>query len=162
MEITLIASMNRPQVIGADGDIPWHLPEDLKHFADTVKDRIIICGRKTFDTLPRKYHNKFTIVITSWPNIPNCTLASSMFDAIRKAKQLAVDENKSSEFFVVGGGQVYQDAIGMADKLILTYVFNDLMGDTFFPEIPYSRYSVYNTKTFNWGKIIWWKKRAGM
>lgn len=153
--------MNRQQVIGADGDIPWHLPEDLRHFADTVKDHIIICGRKTFDTLPSKYHNKFTIVLTSWPNLPNCTTASSMFDAVKKAKELSKAENKPSEVFVVGGGQVYQDAIGMADKLILSYVFDDSMGDTFFPEIQYSRYSAYNVKTFDWGKIIWWKKREG-
>ena len=151
--------MNRGQVIGADGGIPWHFPEDLKNFDDTVKNHVIICGRKTFQSMPKKYHNRNTVVLTRSEWLMNCTKASNMFQAVAKARNLLEAQNKPSEIFIVGGASVYEEAVGMAHEMILTYVYNDFMGDVLFPEIQYGKWTASKVKTFDFGKIIYWKRK---
>lgn len=137
IRIVLIAALNNKGVIGERGRIPWNEPGDLKHFAETVKDRVVICGRETFYSLPSKYESPRTIVLSRRPSklaVFKIHYARSLFAALIKARYIIHDFNLSPEIYIIGGGQVYKQALPLAHKMILSLIDNDKDGDTRFPE----------------------------
>ena len=159
MKIVIIAAMDKNQTIGFRGDIPWYIPEEIEHFESSIKDEVIICGRKTFETIPVNLRNRNTIVLTRGSFLNGCTVASDMLDAIRKAKILLKAQNKPMRVFVIGGEETYQHAAGMADELILSYVDGYYKGDTFFPQVYYQKWKAVDVKKFNEFKVITWRRR---
>lgn len=128
MTVTMVAAMGRNRVIGADNDMPWHLPEDLKHFKRTTLGGTMIMGRRTFDSIGRPLPGRRTIVVTrqgDWTH-EGVETAHSLGTALA----LAGDAN----VFVVGGGQIYAQALGIADRMVLTLIDESPDGDTVFPE----------------------------
>jgi dihydrofolate reductase len=128
--ITLVAARARNGTIGRDNTLPWHLPEDLAHFKATTLGHPIVMGRRTFESIGRPLPGRRSIVLTrdpAWAH-PGCERAGSHDEAIGLCSGAA-------EVFVVGGAQVYADAIGRADRLILTEVDLDVAGDACFPRI---------------------------
>ncbi|XVX18936.1 dihydrofolate reductase [Actinomycetota bacterium] len=127
--ITLIAALGTNRVIGKDGDMPWHLPEDLKHFKATTMGHPMVMGRKTFEAIGRPLPGRRTIVITrdtQWSR-PEVEVAHSLADALFLA-------GPADEVFIVGGGQVYAEAMPFAQRMVLTEIDAAPEGDTFFPE----------------------------
>jgi dihydrofolate reductase len=127
--VTLIAALGRNRVIGRDGAMPWHLPEDLKHFKHTTMGHPMVMGRKTFESIGRVLPGRRTIVITrqqGWHH-PDVEAAHSLPEALSLA-------GPGDEVFVVGGGEVYREAMPFAQRLVLTEVHDSPEGDTFFPE----------------------------
>ncbi len=127
--ITLLAAIGRNLVIGRDGSMPWHLPEDLAHFKHTTMGHTLVMGRKTFDSIGRALPGRRTIVVTrnpSWSH-PDVETAHSLADALALA-------GPADQVFVVGGGQVYGEAMPFAQQMLLTEVPDAPEGDTFFPE----------------------------
>lgn len=161
MKLSIIVAMDKNHNIGLRGEIPWHIPEDLKHFQNTVKDHVLICGRKTMASLPHKYHNKNTVVISSrsWIGEYGCTVASNLFDAIKKAYNLAENQNKSKTIYIVGGGQVYKEALLVADEMIISHIVGVYAGDTKFPPISYSKWMAVKTEKHEQFQVIWWRRR---
>jgi dihydrofolate reductase len=128
--ITLVAARARDGAIGRDNTLPWHLPEDLQHFKATTLGHPIVMGRRTFESIGRPLPGRRTIVVSrdaGW-SPPGCERAASLEDAISRCAGLP-------EVFVVGGGQLYAEAMPAADRLIVTDVEIDVDGDTFFPPI---------------------------
>ena len=126
MKIILIAALNLKRVIGNDGKIPWHLPEDLKRFKNITTGHTILMGRKTFESLGRTLPNRRNVVITK-SEIPNIETYNSI--------EIALENLKNEEkVFVIGGGEIYSQMLSKADEIYLTIVENNLNGDTFFPE----------------------------
>lgn len=131
--VTLIVARARNGVIGRDNTLPWHLPEDLRHFKATTLGHTLIMGRKTFDSIGRPLPGRRTIVLSrdsAWSH-PGCERA----DSIENALQLASD---ASEVFVAGGEQVYRSALEHADRAIVTEIAIDAEGDARFPDLPAS------------------------
>jgi dihydrofolate reductase len=127
--ITLLAAIGRNLVIGRDGSMPWHLPEDLAHFKHTTMGHTLVMGRKTFDSIGRALPGRRTIVVTrnpSWSH-PDVETARSLADALALA-------GPADQVFVVGGGEVYGEAMPFAQQMLLTEVPDAPEGDTFFPE----------------------------
>jgi dihydrofolate reductase len=127
--LTLVAAMGTNRVIGLDGDMPWHFSEDLKHFKRTTMGGVMIMGRKTFDSIGRPLPGRRTIVITrsaDWSH-DGVEVVHSLDDALA----LAVGE---APVFVVGGGEIYAQALPLATCLVLTEIDDAPAGDTFFPE----------------------------
>lgn len=127
--ITLLAAIGRNLVIGRGGSMPWHLPEDLAHFKHTTMGHTLVMGRKTFDSIGRALPGRRTIVVTrnpSWSH-PDVETAHSLADALALA-------GPADEVFVVGGGEVYGEAMPFAQQMLLTEVPDAPEGDTFFPE----------------------------
>lgn len=126
MTISLIAARSRNGAIGRNGDMPWHLPEDLKYFKRTTMGHPMIMGRKTFDSMGA-LPGRRSIVVTRQPDwtAPGVETASS-FD---HAMALVADD----DVFIVGGAQIYQQALPFADQILLTEIDRDVDGDTFFP-----------------------------
>jgi dihydrofolate reductase len=153
MTVTLVAAMGRNRVIGLDGDMPWHHPEDLAHFKRTTMGGAMVMGRKTFDAIGRPLPGRRTIVVTrssDWSH-DGVEVAHSLEQAIA----LAGD----SELFVVGGGDVYAQALPMADRLVLTEIDESPDGDTFFPE--WSREDWVETSRERSGPLafVTWERR---
>lgn len=125
--IAAIASGNR--ALGKDNKLIYRIPEDLKRFRELTEDHPIIMGRKTFESIGHPLPNRKNIVITRDPGFK--TEGIIVVHSLDEALRLAQGDN---EVFVIGGGQIYQEAIGMADKLYLTIVEGSPEADTFFPD----------------------------
>lgn len=129
---TIIAAIDQEKAIGKNGEIPWHYPEDLKHFKEKTTGHPVIMGRKTFESLPVDYR--------PLPERTNIVLTRSDMDkegveiakSFQKAYRIARDHGE--EAFIIGGASVYEQALPQADRMILTEVKKEVDGDTFFPE----------------------------
>lgn len=130
MRLSLVAAVAENGVIGREGDLPWHLPEDLKAFKRRTVGHTLVMGRKTFDSIGRPLPRRRSVVLSRNPEleIPGAETAGSLEEALER---LAGEE----EVFVVGGAEVYRRALPKADRLLLTRVHASVEGDTFFPEI---------------------------
>lgn len=128
--IAAIASENR--ALGKDNDLIYKIPEDLKRFKEKTTEHLIIMGRKTFESIGKALPNRINIVITKNPNFfaENVVVTHSLDEALRLAELKARDD----EIFIIGGGQIYEEAIGKADKLYLTIVEGNPDADTYFPD----------------------------
>lgn len=129
MKIALIAAMANNRVIGKDNQMPWHLPEDLRHFKAMTLGKPIVMGRKTFDSIGRALPGRHNIVISRQEGLViEGTTCVSSFEAAMKAA------GDVEELVVIGGGQLYEATLVLADKLYLTEINLDVDGDTYFPE----------------------------
>jgi len=134
MKITIIAAASDNAVIGKDNKLLWNLPDDMKFFKEKTMGHTVVVGRKTFESIPEKFRplpGRNNIVITSQTHLGDgggYVIAKSLKSALEFAQE-------EDEVFVIGGAQVYNDAMPLADKIYLTHVFADLDGDVFFPEI---------------------------
>ncbi|MDF0533246.1 dihydrofolate reductase [Shewanella yunxiaonensis] len=128
MRIALIAAMANNRVIGKDNKMPWHLPEDLRHFKQVTMGKPVVMGRRTYESIGRPLPGRQNIVITRRSDyiLPGVTVASSFEDAMTKA-------DVCEELMVIGGGQLYAEALPQADVLYLTEIALDVEGDTWFP-----------------------------
>ncbi len=135
MIVSAIAAVADNGTIGKDGDLPWHLPDDLKYFQRITTGHHVITGRKNYESIPAKYRplkGRTNIVITRNASYeaPGATVIDSLTGALEIA-HLANEE----EVFIIGGGQIYREAMTMRliDRLYLTLVHADVEGDTHFP-----------------------------
>jgi dihydrofolate reductase len=136
--VSIIAAIGTGRTLGKNNDLLWRIPDDLKRFKALTTGHPIIMGRKTFDSiissLGKPLPNRTSIVVTRNPaDLARVTLASdiivcsSLEEAIAKAKEL------DSEVFVIGGGQIYEQALPFADRLCLTLIDDTKEADTYFP-----------------------------
>lgn len=135
--ISIIVAIDENRGIGKNGSIPWHLSADLKRFKAMTTGHTIIMGRKTWDSLPRKpLPERINMVITRNADFSvsdGVSINNSLEEALVEAK-----ENEQEEIFIIGGAQIFQQAIdmGVVDRLYLTQVEGDFSCDTFFPDYP--------------------------
>jgi dihydrofolate reductase len=127
--ITIIAAIGKNRELGKDNDLIWHLPNDLKRFKKVTSGHDVIMGRKTFESLGRPLPNRTNIIITRNKNYKaeGCIVVNSLEAALNTA----TDANP----YILGGGNIYSQAIKIADVLDLTLVDAELEADVFFPEI---------------------------
>ncbi|WP_062076469.1 dihydrofolate reductase [Demequina globuliformis] len=122
-------------VIGAHGDMPWQLPEDLKHFSSLTRGSAVVMGRRTWESFPEKFRplpGRINVVITKAPEVPGAdAVAGSLEEALTTAARLT----PSDDVWVIGGGRVYADAMPRLDALEVTEIDLIVDGDTFAPVI---------------------------
>lgn len=142
MIISLIAAIGKNNELGKGNDLVFRLPADMKHFRDTTRGHTVIMGRKTFESLPNgPLPNRRNIVITRDANYSadGIEVVHSLDEALKIAsleQGKHFEENQEEvEIFVIGGGQIYAQAIEKANRLYITHVDADMAADTFFPEI---------------------------
>lgn len=128
--LALVVAMTADRVIGLDGDMPWHIPEDLRHFRRVTMGHSIIMGRKTHESIGRALPGRQNIVITRQldAQFDGCDVVHGLEDAIALARRMGDEEPR-----VVGGGAIYTLALPLATKLFITEVDQRVKGDTFFP-----------------------------
>ena len=146
MNISLIVAASTNNVIGKNGKMPWHLPNDLKHFKNVTWAMPVIMGRKTFESMGKPLAGRKNIIITRQSDYkPEGAIAvSSLTDAVAAAKQMDV-----KEVFVIGGGEIYKMAWEKANRVYLTRIKLDTDGDTFFPEINPKEWKLISQKNFD-------------
>lgn len=131
--INIIFARARNGVIGKDGQMPWHLPEDLAHFKQQTGGAPVLMGRKTWDSLPPRFRplpGRRNVVITrqaDW-QAAGAERAASLQDAVA----LCAD---AAEIWVIGGGEIYAQALPLAQRAVVTEIERDFEGDTFAPTL---------------------------
>ena len=130
--ISLIVAAATNNAIGKNNQLLWHLPQDLKFFKNTTWGFPVIMGRKTFESVNKPLPGRTNIVISSNPywKAENVVSAINLDDAITKAA-----ETNSNQIFIIGGGEIYKQAMLLADNIYLTRVHSKIDGDIFFPII---------------------------
>ncbi len=129
--LTIIVAAGENHAIGKDNKLIWHLSDDLKRFKNLTNEHHIIMGRKTFESFPKPLPNRKHVVITRQSNyqVPgNVTVVNSLADAIDASKN-------DTQPFIIGGGEIYKQAMNLADKIEITRVHESFEADTFFPKI---------------------------
>lgn len=140
--VSLVFAMSANRVIGNQGGLPWHLPSDLRRFKELTTGQPVIMGRKTFDSIRARngkpLERRLNIIVTSSAidmryrastdpeSFRNCFFVSSLSEGIDHAKS-------APEVFIIGGAQLYEEALSIADKMYFTQVYGDFKGDTKFP-----------------------------
>lgn len=127
--ITLIAACSENRVIGADGSLIWHIPEDLKRFKKLTLGNPIIMGRKTFESIGKALPGRTNIILTRDKNFKadGCLVYNKMSDVLEIFEK--------NNIFVIGGGEIYKQFLDKADRIELTLIHRNFEGDTYFPEI---------------------------
>lgn len=131
MKITLVVAVSDNQVIGKDNQLLWHLPKDMRFFKNTTWAMPVLMGRKTFESLGNKIlPGRLNVVLTRQQDLVlnGATVVPSLEEAINLVSKLDY-----KELMVIGGGQIYEMALPIADTIYLTRVHTSLQGDTFFP-----------------------------
>lgn len=138
--ISLIAAMDKNNVIGYNNDMPWSLPNDLKHFKEVTSHSTIIMGRKTYESIGRPLPNRRNIILSRSGYETNDDV--EVISSIDEIKKLA----KKEEVFVIGGGTIYEQVISFADRLYITRIDAELKGDTYFPQFSETEWQVIDEK----------------
>tara|TARA_B110001450_G_scaffold82049_1_gene77895 strand:+ start:1892 stop:2398 length:507 start_codon:yes stop_codon:yes gene_type:complete len=147
--ISHAVAVSNNNVIGVDNDLPWNLKNDLAHFKKYTSNKIIIMGRKTYESIGRPLPNRTNFVISrTVTEIPGAYVFSNLEDAIDKAKQKNKDLGLESEVVIIGGGYLFRETMNSFNKLVITRVDCDIDGDIYYPEINLSGWSLIKSESF--------------
>lgn len=161
MKIIIIAAIAKNRVIGrADGEMPWHVKEEFQHFKETTLGSAIIMGRKTFETLGKPLKGRENIVISHSENY------STIFSEVKIFNSLpdSIDYCKSKSYekiFIIGGGQIFAQALPLADEMILSFMKFDAEGEVLFPEFSEDNWQKISSEDKEEFKIVRFVRRNG-
>jgi dihydrofolate reductase len=132
MIISIIAAVAENSVIGANNQLIWHLPEDLKYFKKITMGKYILMGRKTWESIGKPLPGRTNIIITKNPDYKaeGCLIFHSLHEAVDYS-----ESQEQDEIFIIGGGKIYRNALKLTNKIYLTKVHTKCRGDAFFPEL---------------------------
>ncbi len=135
--ISIIVAASTNNVIGVQGDLPWSLSDDLRHFKAVTMGKPIVMGRKTWDSIGRPLPGRQNVVISRQPGFvaEGCDVVASVEEAIAAASD-------ADEIMVIGGSQIYELALPLAKRIYLTRVHTDVDGDAFFPVLDEARWQL--------------------
>jgi len=134
MRLTLVAAIATNGVIGRDGGLPWPRTGDLRHFKTLTTGHPMVMGRRTYESIGRPLPGRTTLVVTRDPgwSAEGVVVRASVPDALMAAEAL------DDEVFVVGGAEVYAATLGRADRLVVTWIDQEPVGDTWFPDLDWT------------------------
>ena len=165
MQVALIVAMSENGVIGRDGDLPWHISEDLKRFKKLTMGHHIIMGRKTWDSIGRLLPGRTTVIVTRQPDfeIEGAKIASSIEQALELCETDATP-------FITGGAQIYELTMPHVDVMHITRVHAEVDGDTFFPALEWKDWELKDLERHEsgedsksshaWSFETWFRKRV--
>jgi dihydrofolate reductase len=130
VKVSVIVAFDSNLLIGCENKLPWHLPADLKHFKTITMGHYMIMGRKTYESIGKPLPGRTSVVITRQKDFvaEGCIIASSIQDALAKC----VDQD---EVFIIGGAEIFNACMPLAQKLYTTVIHHRFAGDTHFPAI---------------------------
>ena len=152
--VVLIAAVARNGVIGADGDIPWRIPEDFAHFKRTTYGHTLLMGRATYESIGRPLPGRTTIVLTRAPgwSSEGVFVSPSLEHALGRADALQGD------VYVAGGAAVYAAALPIADEQVISEVGLAPEGDTFYPDFDRSDWVETSRESFDGFDVVRWER----
>ena len=154
MKLTLVAAYARNRVIGADGGIPWRIPEDFAHFRQVTMGGTLVMGRATYDSIGGPLPGRTTIVVTRDPGwgAEGVLVAHSVEDA------LALAAEQPGETFVAGGAQIYRQTLPIATHQVLTEVDLEVEGDTYYPDFDPAEWVETRREDRPGCSWVWWER----
>ena len=140
-----IVAASENNVIGSNGDMPWHLPNDFKYFKNKTWGMPVIMGRKSYDALKESLPGRINIVVTRKTDFhpQDAFVFNTIEDAIAKAK-----ESDAKEIFIIGGGEIFKQTMDIVSRIYLTRVHTTLEGDTYYPEINKNIWKLVGAQSF--------------
>lgn len=140
-----IVAASENNVIGSHGDMPWHLPNDFKYFKNKTWGMPVIMGRKSYEALKESLPGRTNIVITKKTDFhpKGAFVLNNIEGAIEKAK-----ESDAKEIFIIGGGEIFKQTIGIVSRIYLTRVHATLEGDTYYPDIEKDLWKLVSEQSF--------------
>ncbi|MDA9659668.1 dihydrofolate reductase [Pseudomonadota bacterium] len=149
MIISHLVALSNNFVIGVNNDLPWKLKKDLQHFRAYTQNKAIVMGRKTYESIGRPLPKRKNIVISSTLNAQEgIEIVSSLDQGIQVASQWNKDNAKSEEIVLIGGGYVFEESKDMVNKLVLTRVECEIVGDVFYPQINLDYWKKVSSEAF--------------
>ncbi len=144
MIISLIVAMDETGGIGQQNRLPWHLPSDLKRFKELTMGHHLVMGRKTYETIGKPLAGRKMVVITHQKGYlaPGCLVVHSLEEALKLS-----EKHGENEVFIIGGGEIFQQAIDLADKIYLTTVHAQVGADVIFPKFDPGQWNRIDSKT---------------
>ncbi|KIL39163.1 dihydrofolate reductase [Gordoniibacillus kamchatkensis] len=132
MTISLLLAMDRNRGIGVDNKLPWRLPADLAYFKRLTTGHTVLMGRRTYESIGKPLPNRHNVVVTRDRSYraEGCEIVHDLEEALRRYEGKGGDE-----LFVIGGGEIFNAALPVADKLYITYIDHEFAADTFFPAV---------------------------
>lgn len=157
--ITLIAACSRNWVIGKNNQLIWHLPEDLKRFKKLTTGGTLLMGRKTYESIGKPLPNRTNLILTSDKSFKadGCIVYNDLFESLRHNKDI----------LVIGGEQIYNQTIEIADKIELTIIDKDYDGDAYFPKVDSSKWlksatEIHQNENFRWMNVTYIRKHKSI
>ena len=148
--ISHVVALSNNNVIGVDNNLPWNLKTDLNHFKNYTTNKIIVMGRKTFESIGRPLPNRLNFVVSrTIGEIENAFVFKSTKEAIDAAKKKCLDDENYNEIVVIGGGYLFKDTLEITNKLVLTNVDCDINGDVYYPDIDFKLWKEKSSENFS-------------
>lgn len=138
--ISFVVAMDKNQLIGQDNDLPWKLPADLAFFKRITMGQPIVMGRKTHESIGRPLPGRENIILTREKNYQanGCTVVHSITELM---------ELKREQLFIIGGAQLFNETFELVDRMYITLIDEEFVGDTYFPEFAESQWQVVSKET---------------
>ncbi|MFO8140375.1 MAG: dihydrofolate reductase [Marinobacter sp.] len=151
MRKALIVAMARNRVIGRNNQLPWYLPGDLRYFKQATMGKPIIMGRKTWESIGRPLPRRMNVVISRNPEwqAPAGTVAAGSLEAALVKAEAQAELEGGEEVMIIGGGQIYAEALPMVDRIYITQVHAEVDGDAYFPEVDWNDWQEIGREDFS-------------
>jgi len=149
--VVMVAAVADNGVIGLGGDIPWSIPEDLRHFRETTRGHTVLMGRRTFESIGHPLPYRTNVVVTRNPEwtAEGVFVVHDVAEGIERAREL------DGDVMVIGGGKVYAEAMPYADAQVLTEVHASPAGDTHYPEFDRSQWREVRREPHDGYDFVW-------
>ena len=146
--ISHVVALSKNRVIGVNNDLPWTLKTDLRHFKEYTSNKIIVMGRKTYESIGRPLPNRIKLIVARSLKEINCAqIFDNTENALESAKKICIDK-KLHEMVIIGGGYLFRDTLPVTNKLILSEVDCVIEGDIYYPEICFDEWNQLSSKKF--------------
>ena len=147
--ISHVVALSNNNVIGVDNNLPWNLKTHLAHFKDYTTNKIIVMGRKTFESIGRPLPNRKNLIVSNTLNeINGAYIYKSTEEAIKNAKEMCINNEIYNEIVIIGGGYLFRDTLKITNKLVLSEVDCEIDGDVFYPKINLEEWNEVSSKKF--------------
>ena len=147
--ISHVVALSNNNVIGVDNDLPWNLKTDLNHFKEYTTNKIIVMGRKTYESIGRPLPNRVNYIVSNTiKDLDGASIFKSTEEALESAKEVCDKDDNYDEIVIIGGGYLFRDTLSISNKLVLTNVDCDIEGDVFYPEINLDEWKEIKSENF--------------
>ena len=148
--ISHLVAVSNDLVIGVDNDLPWNLKDDLAHFKKYTLNKIIIMGRKTFESIGRPLPNRINYVISrTVKQIDGAYVFDNLEDALVAAEKHNNDVGIVNEIVIIGGGYLFKETLPVMNKLVVTKVDCNVLGDIYYPKVEMENWKLVNSESYS-------------
>ena len=148
--ISHLVAVSNDLVIGVDNDLPWNLKDDLAHFKKYTLNKIIIMGRKTFESIGRPLPNRINYVISrTVKEIDGAHVFDNLEDAMLAAEKYNHEMSVVNEIVIIGGGYLFKETLPVMNKLVITKVDCSVLGDIYYPEVEMEKFKLINSESYS-------------